>query len=69
MPVPPKRRSRSTVRMRASHFALKKTKLGACPKCGQAVEPHCACSVCGSYKGREAVKVKSEIKTKTAKGK
>ncbi len=69
MPVPPKRRSRSTVRMRASHFALKNTKLNACPKCGQAVKPHSACSVCGTYKGREAVKVKSVKTDKKAKSK
>ncbi len=67
MPVPPKRRSRSTVRMRASHFALKKTKLNACPKCGQAIRPHCACSVCGAYKGKEVIKIKT--KSKAAKGK
>ncbi|HTW96053.1 MAG TPA: 50S ribosomal protein L32 [Candidatus Methylomirabilis sp.] len=67
MPVPPKRRPKSSVRMRASHFALKKTKLNSCPKCGQAVAPHRACSVCGTYQGRAAVKVK--VKSKTTKGK
>ncbi|MFA5248525.1 MAG: 50S ribosomal protein L32 [Patescibacteria group bacterium] len=67
MSVPPKRRPRATVRMRASHFALKNTKLNECPKCGQAVRPHYACSVCGSYKGREVVKIKTKAK-KTAKG-
>jgi large subunit ribosomal protein L32 len=67
MPVPPKRRPKSSVRARASHFALKKTKLNVCSKCGQAVEPHRACSVCGTYKGREAVKVK--MKAQKAKGK
>ena len=55
--------------MRASHFALKNTKLNACPKCGQAVKPHSACSVCGTYKGREAVKVKSVKTDKKAKSK
>lgn len=68
MSVPPKRRPAATVRARASHFALKKIKVNQCPKCGQAVRPHCACSVCGSYKGKEVVKIKSKSQ-KTAKGK
>jgi len=67
MPVPPKRRPKSSLRARASHFALKKTKLNVCTQCGQAVAPHCACSVCGTYKGRTAVKVK--VKAKKSKGK
>lgn len=68
MPVPPKRRPRSSVRTRASHFALKKVKLNKCAKCGQPVKPHCACGACGSYKGREAVKIKMKAVKKT-KGK
>jgi large subunit ribosomal protein L32 len=51
--------------MRASHFALKKTKLNLCSKCGQAVAPHRACAICGTYQGREAVKVKVKSKKKT----
>ncbi|HTW97043.1 MAG TPA: 50S ribosomal protein L32, partial [Candidatus Methylomirabilis sp.] len=63
----PKRRPKSSLRARASHFALKPTKLNVCTQCGQAVAPHCACSVCGTYKGRAAVKVK--VKAKKSKGK
>jgi ribosomal protein L32 len=70
MSVPPKRRPRATVRERASHFALEKTTVNSCSKCGQAVKPNYACPVCGAYKGKESIKVKSKIKTeKKTKGK
>ena len=67
MSVPPKRRPASSVRARASHFALKKVKLNVCSKCGAAVQPHRACPTCGAYKGKEAVKIK--LKSKKTKGK
>lgn len=62
MPVPAKRRSSSKGRRNRSHEALKKVKLNACPNCGEAILPHTACKKCGSYKGREAVKVKAKTK-------
>lgn len=62
MSVPAKRRSRSEARRGRSHMALKKVKLNKCPKCGKAVLPHRACKFCGSYKGREVLKIKSKIK-------
>jgi len=33
-----------------------------CAKCGKAVMPHMACGFCGTYKGREVIKVKSKVK-------
>ncbi|MDD4333277.1 MAG: 50S ribosomal protein L32 [Patescibacteria group bacterium] len=62
MSVPPKRRTSSSVRRRRSHDALKKSSLGKCPKCGQAVRQHCACSFCGTYKGREVIKIRIKKK-------
>ncbi|MFA4833975.1 MAG: 50S ribosomal protein L32 [Patescibacteria group bacterium] len=62
MPVPAKRRSRSKARRNRAHYALEKTVLNKCPKCGKPVRPHNACSFCGTYRGREIVKIK--IKTK-----
>jgi len=62
MSVPAKRRSRSEARRGRSHQALKKVKLNQCPKCGQAILPHTACGFCGSYKGRQVIKIKSKIK-------
>ncbi|MCU0680121.1 MAG: 50S ribosomal protein L32 [Planctomycetes bacterium] len=59
MSVPPKRRTASSARRRRSHDALKKTTLSACPKCGKATKPHMACAFCGTYKGKQVVKIKS----------
>ncbi|MDD5071221.1 MAG: 50S ribosomal protein L32 [Patescibacteria group bacterium] len=65
MSVPAKRRSRSKVRRNRAHYALKKMALNKCPKCGQPKRPHQACSFCGSYRGREIVRIK--VKTKKEK--
>ncbi|MEK7481687.1 MAG: 50S ribosomal protein L32 [Patescibacteria group bacterium] len=57
MPLPNQRRSKSSVRRRASHFALSATSTTKCAKCGKAVRPHRVCAFCGTYKGRAHVKV------------
>lgn len=67
MSVPKKRRTKSSVGNRRSHHALKKVALNKCSQCGKAVEPHKACSFCGYYKGREAVKIKSKKDKKEKK--
>jgi len=64
MSVPKKRRTKSSVGRRQSHHALKKTTLSKCPQCGRAVEPHKACSFCGTYKGKEVIKIKTKAKKK-----
>ena len=66
MSVPKKRRTSSSVGRRNSHSALKKVTLNSCPKCKSAIKPHTACSVCGSYKGREAVTIKTKKVAKKA---
>ena len=66
MSVPKKRRTSSSAGRRRSHHALKKINLTKCAKCGEAVETHKACSFCGSYKGKDAVKIKKEQKIHTA---
>ncbi|MDO8571463.1 MAG: 50S ribosomal protein L32 [bacterium] len=58
MGLPGKRLSRSSKRRRASHFALKKLTLAECLKCKKMILPHRACSYCGTYKGREVIKLK-----------
>lgn len=62
MPVPAKRRSRSKARRGRAHQALEKNNLGKCAKCGKETRPHRACGFCGSYKGKEAVKIKTKKK-------
>ena len=66
MSVPKKRRTSSSVGRRRSHHALKQVSLVKCSKCGKPVEPHKACAFCGTYKGREVIKIKDE-KTKSKK--
>ena len=56
MSVPAKKRPRGEKRRRASHFALKKVKYIACPKCQRPKMPHAVCQFCGSYKGKEILK-------------
>lgn len=64
------RRTSSHKRRRASHFALKKLVLAACPKCKEPIMPHRACPSCGTYAGRSVVAMKSPLakskKTKSA---
>jgi large subunit ribosomal protein L32 len=64
MSVPKKRRTRSSVGNRRSHFALKQAILTKCPKCGKAVAMHQACAFCGTYKKREVIKIKETTKKK-----
>lgn len=67
MANPKKQKTHSKTHMGRAHLALKKKTLNACPKCGKAVKPHTACAFCGSYKGREVLKVTSKVATKKAK--
>jgi len=67
MSVPKKRRTSSSAGRRRSHHSLKEITLNKCSKCGKQVLPHKACSFCGTYKGRESVKIK--VKTKKSETK
>jgi large subunit ribosomal protein L32 len=67
MPVPAKRRSASKGRRNRAHQALTKVNLIKCPKCGKAMEPHHACLFCGTYKGKEVIKINSGLKKKEKK--
>lgn len=66
MSVPAQRRTSSSARRRRSHNALKKVELVKCSKCQKPVKPHQACSFCGTYKGKEVLKIKAK-ETKKAK--
>ena len=61
-----KKRTKSETRGRRSHHALKAKTLVKCPQCGQMALPHTACAFCGTYKGRQVIKIKSAA-TKTNK--
>lgn len=64
MSVPKKRKTSSSTRQQRSHHSLKKKTLGVCPKCSQAIKPHCACSFCGYYKNKIVLKVETKSKNK-----
>ncbi len=64
MGLPGHRRTSSHKRRRASHFALKKANLSVCPKCKKPVQPHRVCGFCGTYAGREAIKMQVAKKKK-----
>lgn len=63
MALPTQKRTKSSKRRRASHFALSKSKLVKCPKCGKEKLPHHVCQFCGSYKGKQIIRLKAKKKT------
>ena len=62
MGLPGHRRTSSHKHRRAAHFALKAATVGYCPKCQKPVRPHRACAFCGTYKGRQVIKVGKRTK-------
>jgi len=62
MSVSKRRQTSSRKKKRASHFALKKINVSSCPKCKSEALSHHACATCGTYKGKEVLKV--ELKKK-----
>lgn len=60
-----KRRTKSSKKRRAAHFALKKVQLFDCPKCKKPVLPHHVCLNCGYYRGNEIIRM--ELKSKKEK--
>ncbi len=66
MGLPGKRLSRSSKRRRASHFALSPKTLTECKKCKKSILPHRACAYCGTYKGRDVIKMKTKATRQAA---
>jgi large subunit ribosomal protein L32 len=62
MSVPSKRKNKSRTNRGRSHDALKKIKLVKCAKCGKPTKPHQVCLACGSYQGKEIIKLKVKKK-------
>lgn len=54
MAVPKKKTSRSRKGMRRSHDKVATPTVVYC-ECGEPTIPHCACSSCGAYKGRQVL--------------
>jgi len=57
----PKRRTSSARRdKRRAHDALARPAASKCPQCGEPKRPHRVCRSCGTYRGREVVRVDEE---------
>lgn len=65
MSVSKKKSSSTRSKNRRAHRALVPKKKIVCSKCGKLKLPHRVCPSCGSYQGREVIKLK--IKTKKNK--
>lgn len=55
MSVPAFRNSKSKVRRRRSHHALKAIVIAKCEKCKADILSHRVCTSCGYYKGRNVI--------------
>lgn len=56
MAVPRNRHSNARKNTRRAHMAHKPKRVGKCESCGATALPHCACTSCGNYRGRQVSK-------------
>ena len=57
MAVPKAKTTKSRRNMRRSHDALVAAARSNCPQCGEAKHPHRVCANCGTYRGREVIRI------------
>lgn len=62
MAVPFRRVSKTSGRMRRTHYKISANETTTCPKCGEEIRPHRVCTNCGTYKGKEVVKKEEATK-------
>jgi large subunit ribosomal protein L32 len=55
--VPKRKMSRSNTRSRRANWKATAVVTVACPNCKSPHLPHTACSVCGTYNGRQVLEV------------
>ena len=60
--LPKRKKSKSRHDQRLSHNAEKPKALVECPQCHTLIMPHRACPTCGTYNGREVIKIKTPKK-------
>ncbi|KJS30562.1 MAG: 50S ribosomal protein L32 [Desulfatitalea sp. BRH_c12] len=60
MGLPKHKISKSRRDKRRTHQKVDVPNIVNCPECGEAIQPHHACSSCGAYKGRTAVETDKE---------
>ncbi|MBQ9266524.1 MAG: 50S ribosomal protein L32 [Bacilli bacterium] len=56
MAVPFRRTSKTTKRMRRTHYKLSIEGASVCSHCGALVKAHTVCPKCGYYDGKQVVK-------------
>jgi len=59
MAVPKSKISKQRKNKRRTHYKLAAPNLVECPKCHSLKLPHVVCKECGSYAGKEIVKVEA----------
>lgn len=64
MGLPGHRRTSGDKRRRRTHAHLDAVHPGKCPKCAKPILPHRACEFCGTYRGRQVIKVAKKVKAK-----
>lgn len=67
MGLPAKRRTRTSKRERASHFALHPTSVTLCGHCRKTIVPHRVCPFCGWYRGREVIHLTTALDRRAKK--
>jgi large subunit ribosomal protein L32 len=68
MANPKQKRSKSNIRTRRRTWKLRSVSLSSCPQCKNPRRPHYACSNCGYYNGRLALKQKEATAESRTKG-
>ena len=58
MGTPTQKRTTSSKKRRAAHFAINVIQASTCSNCKKPVRSHCACGACGFYKGKAVLKLK-----------
>ena len=71
MPNPKRRHSNTRTRKRRTHDVMKAAQNQACPTCASRdqytpLRRHRVCSVCGHYRGRAVLQIKTKEKKKKA---
>ncbi len=61
-PLPKRKYAKSRQGDRRSHLGIPAPALEDCPQCHNPKQAHHACPTCGSYGGREAIKVETPKK-------